>query len=150
MKKLHFETVINASRDKVWYNIVNEKPYMEWTAMFMPGSSFEGSWDKGAKIRFIARNEEGKIEGMTSEIAENKPYDFISIRHLGVIQNGVEDKESEEVKKWTPSYENYTFIETGDKTRFVVDMDVEDSYAEMFSDMWPKALKKLKEISERN
>jgi hypothetical protein len=150
MKKLHFDTVIGAPREVVWNNIISDQPFREWTAAFMPGSYFEGRWDEGSKIRFLGKTRDGKIEGMTSEIAENKPLNFISIRHLGMIHDGVEDTESEEVKSWMPAYENYTLIEMGGKTRFIVDMDSSEAYAEMFSTAWPKALNKLKEISEKS
>lgn len=35
---------------------------------------------------------------MTSVIAENKPLEFISIKHVGYINNGIEDTESPGVK----------------------------------------------------
>lgn len=149
MKKLHLEKLINAPRQKVWENIVNEAPYKEWAAEFMPGSTFEGSWEKGAKIQFVSKNEQGELEGMSSEIADNRPQEFISIKHVGFIKNGIEDTTSEEVKKWTPSYENYTLTEQDGKTLFALDMDVAEDYEEMFKEMWPKAMDKLKEISER-
>lgn len=93
-----------------------------------------------------ATGEEG---GMVSRIAENKPYEYISIQHLGLIKNGVEDTTSEEATKWAPAFENYTFKEKDGATEVVVDMDVEDEYAQMFEDMWPKALQKLKELAEQ-
>ena len=49
---------------------------------------------------------------MVSEIAENKPNEFISIRHLGYIANGIEDTQSEAIRAWAPAYENYTFVAT--------------------------------------
>ena len=36
-----------------------------------------------AKIMFVGTDEQGKRGGMISEIAENKPGEFVSIRHLG-------------------------------------------------------------------
>lgn len=45
---------------------------------------------------------------MTSEIAESRKPEFISIKHLGVVLAGKEDTTSEEAKKWAPAYENYT------------------------------------------
>ncbi|NJK71643.1 MAG: hypothetical protein HC932_05395 [Thermales bacterium] len=42
---------------------------------------------------------------MTSEIAENKQYEFVSIRHLGYVLNGVEDTTSPEITALMPSYE---------------------------------------------
>lgn len=85
---------------------------------------------------------------MTSEIAESKPNDFISIIHLGIVKNGVDDTESAEAKKWVPAYENYTLKEEGNKTRFILDMDVAEEQEQEFKEIWPKTMQKLKEVSE--
>ena len=150
MQKLHFSIIINAPRKKVWDKMLSDLSYREWTKPFMPGSYFEGSWDEGAKIRFLAPDENGKLSGMISTIEENRPYEFISIKHLGVVHDGVEDTISDEVKKWSGAHENYTFEETDGKTEVLVEMDSDDEFVKMFEEMWPKALAKLKEISERN
>ena len=152
MRKLHFELLINASKEKVWESIITDASYREWTKPFSPDSNesyFEGGWEKGSKIRFLSKDENGETMGMLAEIAENRKYEFISIKHIGMIMNGVEDTESEEVKKWTPAVENYTLSVVGGKTKVVVDLDTNEEYAEMFEEMWPKALEKLKEVSER-
>ena len=86
--------------------------------------------------------------GMVSRIKENKPYEYISIEHLGIIQNGKEDTTSDEVKNWAGALENYTFKDRDGKTELLVDMDSNDEYSEMFKDMWPRALQKLKELAE--
>lgn len=86
---------------------------------------------------------------MVARIRENRPYEFVSIEHLGILKDGIEDTTSDEVKKWTPAFENYTFTEKDGGTEVSVDMDIAEEYADMFKEMWPKALLKLKEISER-
>lgn len=150
MQKLHASMVINAPREKVWHAMLDKETYPEWTKAFNEGSRFEGSWEKGSKILFLGPDPQtGNEGGMVSRIAENKPYEFISIEHLGIVQNGVEDTTSEEAKKWTPAHENYTFRETDGGTEVSVDMDVDDEHAEMFEDMWQNALALLKEVAER-
>jgi hypothetical protein len=151
MQKLHFSILINAPKEKVWHAMLDDKPYREWTKAFNEGSYYKGSWEKGSKILFLGPDPEtGEEGGMVSRIAENKPYEYISIEHLGIVQNGVEDTTSEEAKKWAPAFENYTFNEKDGKTEVLVDMDIDEKEAEMFSKMWPEALKKLKEIAERS
>ncbi|MBK7567133.1 MAG: hypothetical protein IPI31_04845 [Bacteroidetes bacterium] len=151
MKKLNLEIKINASQEKVWDAIVNVSKYRIWTAAFNEGSFFEGGWNKGDTIRFIGLNEAGEKEGMISEIAESIYPEFISIRHLGYIIMGVEDTTSDAVKKWAPSYENYTLSKIGDDlTEFKLSMDVVDEWYDMFLEMWPKAMAKLKEVAESN
>jgi hypothetical protein len=151
MKKIHFSTTIHAPVEKVWDSIVNDAPYREWTDVFSPGSHFQGSWEKGSKILFLGPDPKtGAVGGMVSEIAESTLHKYISIRHLGMVHNGVEDTTSDEVKKWAPGYENYSFEARSGETVFAVDMDTTDEYYEYFIQVWPKALEKLKEVAERN
>lgn len=150
MQKLHYSVVINASKEKVWDTMLGDKTYREWTKAFSHGSFYKGDWSKGSKMLFIGPDPNtGEEGGMVSRIAENKPYEFISIEHLGIIKNGVEDTTSEEARKWTPAFENYSLKEEDGKTELSVDMDSVDEYASMFEDMWPKALAKLKELAEK-
>jgi uncharacterized protein YndB with AHSA1/START domain len=148
MQKLHFSIIINAPKQKVWDTMLGDKTYRQWTEAFGAGSYFVGSWDQGADMKFLAPNDKGGTGGMISRIKENRPYEYLSIEHLGVIEDGKEDTTSEAVKKWAGALENYTFRETNGATEVLVDMDIEDSYQKMFEEMWPKALQKLKEITE--
>lgn len=132
-------------KEKVWRTMLEREGFKTWTEVFVEGSYFEGSWNKGEKIRFMTP--EG--EGMTSMIAENEPYEFISIKHLGIIKNGIEDTESPESQVWASAFENYTFNESNGATELKVDMDAPPEFEEFMKDAWPKALARLKEICER-
>ncbi len=129
--------------------MLEDATYREWTKAFDASSSYRGSWEEGEEIRFIGPDSDGKESGMIARIKENRPNEFISIEHIGVIENGVEDRTSEKVKKWIPAYENYTFTDKDGGTELIVDVDTADEYEEMFAGMWPKALQTLKEIAER-
>jgi uncharacterized protein YndB with AHSA1/START domain len=150
MKQLHFSTVIDAPKEKVWRTMLDDEPYREWTSAFNPGSYYLGDWSKGSKILFLGPDPEtGKEGGMVSRIAENRPYEFISIEHLGIVQDGKEDTTSETARKWTPAFENYTFKEKDGATEVLVDMDIEEEHEKVFGEMWPRALQKLKELAEK-
>jgi len=150
MQKLNFKIDINAPKEKVWHTMLDDATYRLWTTPFSEGSYYKGDWSKGSKILFLGPNPEtGKEGGMVSRIAENKHYEYISIEHLGIINDGVEDTTSDEVKIWAGALENYTFKEVNGKTTVLVNMDINDEYKEMFEGMWPKALKKLKELAEK-
>ena len=149
MQKLNFKIDINASKEKVWNTMLEDKTYRHWTEAFSPGSHFVGSWDKGSKILFLGPNEQGIMGGMVSRIKENRKHEYLSIEHLGVVNDGKEDTTSDAVKQWAGSLENYTFKDKNGNTEVLVDMDINDDYKDMFNDMWPKALQKLKEISEK-
>lgn len=147
---LHFEITIKAPVEKVWEMMLGPETYKLWTVVFDPTSYYEGSWEEGSSIKFLGASG----DGMFSEIAKNDPQKFLSIRHLGIVKNGKEDKESEESKKWGDAYENYTFIDKGGETDLKIDLEMESSpesreMAAMFTEMWPNALSKLKELCEK-
>lgn len=150
MKIVNLEIEIDASAEKVWNAIVTDALYREWAEAFQAGSYFEGGWNKGDAIQFLSLNEAGLKEGMVSEIAESDCPRFISIKHLGMIMDGTIDTTSEAVTAWLPSFENYTLEAIGEhKTRFVLEMESDDAYYDMFIEMWQRAMQKLKAISER-
>ena len=149
MLKLNFSIKIKASKEKVWNTMLEDKTYRIWTDPFMPGSYYKGDWNKGSKILFLAHGGKGEM-GMVSRIKENQKYKFISIEHLGAVQNGIEDTTSDEAKIWSGALENYTFKEKDGSTELLIDLtgNIKDEYKEMFEGMWPKALQKLKELAE--
>ena len=151
MKRLTFATIINASKEKVWHTMLDDSTYREWTKPFNEGSRYKGVWETGSEMRFIGCDENGKESGgMYSRVAEARPHEFISIEHLGMITaTGEIDTTSDKVKKWTPAFENYTFKDVHGGTEVLVEIDIPDEWQDMFNDMWPKALTKLKEIIER-
>lgn len=146
-EKLHFEIDINAPAEKVWDVMLELETYKEWTKAFDETSSFIGTWEKGTKMKFVSSK---TGEGMSSIVAENIPGKFISIQHVGMIKaDGTEDTTSDLVKMWTPAFENYTFEEKDGGTLLKIDIDVAQEMKDEFSKMWPEALQKLKEISEK-
>lgn len=152
MKKLQFKKEINASAQKVYETMLGLKDkttYEEWTSAFNPSSTYEGSWEKGSKIHFVGMDENGKKGGMVSEIEEHQPAQYISIRHFGVLDGDTEVTTGEQVEKWAGGHENYSFTENNGITTVTVDMDSIDEYLDYFKNIYPTALDKLKEISER-
>lgn len=152
MKKLQFKVNINAPANKV-YNVMlgisNKSTYEQWTALFNPTSSYEGNWDKGSKMLFIGIDEKGEKGGMVSEIFENIPNRFVSIRHYGLVKANEEITEGPEVEKWANGFENYTFEENNGTTTVTVDLDTTEDFLDYMNDAYPKALDKLKEICEK-
>jgi hypothetical protein len=145
MKTLTFETTIRAPRPVVWATMLGPEGYKAWTAAFCEGSHYVGSWDEGAKILFLGPSG----DGMTAVIAENRPNEFVSIRHLGVIENGVEDTTSEKVRAWTPAYENYRFADAPGGCAVTVTLDTAPEYEAFMLETFPKALALLKGLCER-
>jgi len=144
MKTLHFSTDIRASRQTVWETMLGRESYRLWTTEFAEGSFFEGSWEPGTRMRFLVPSG----EGMVSEVAEHRPQEFLSLRHIGFVKDGVEDTESEMVKAWTPAFENYTLSYAGLSSHLAIDIDVTPEFEEYMARVWPKALVTLKRLCE--
>jgi len=152
MKKLQFKVSIKAPVTKIYdfmLGITNKSTYEQWTALFNPTSTYEGSWDKGSKMLFIGVDEKGEKGGMVSRIAINIPNQFVSIQHYGLLKGDTETTEGPEVEKWANGFENYTFEENNGTTTVTIDLDTIDEFVDYMKDHYPKALDKLKEICEK-
>ncbi|RIH63658.1 hypothetical protein D1164_18950 [Mariniphaga sediminis] len=153
-EKLHFEIVINAKPENVFETMLADKTFRKWTHIFNPTSHFKGSWEKGAKILFIGNDEQGNKGGMVSRIRENIPNRFISIEHLGIIEDGREITSGPKVESWAGGLENYSFTEQNGDTLLSVNLEfnsgsMDEQMVSFFSNTWPQALNTLKEICEQ-
>ena len=147
MEKLNFSVSINAPKEKVWKVLWDDSSYREWTRVFSEGSYAEtDNWKEGSKVRFLSAN---ATDGMVSEVAANRPYEYMSFRHLGIVKDGKDDMDSDEVKAWAGSTENYTLEENNGATNLKVDMDASNEFKEYFDKTWPRALDKVKTLSEQ-
>lgn len=151
MQKLQFKQQIHASAQKVYETMLGLKDistYQHRVSVFNPTSTYEGSWVKGSKIYFVGVDENGKRGGMVSEIMEHKPAEFVSILHYGFIDGDKEITTGELIEKWAGGHENYSFHEIEGVTTVTIDIDVVEEYLDYFNNHYPKALAKLKEITE--
>ncbi len=154
MNPLHFSIIINAPKEKVWDTMLGDATYRQWTSVFNEhGSSYEGTWEQGSKMRFIGPDDKGNVGGMVSMIAENRPHEFLSIQHIGLInEDGSEDTTSEKVKGWAGAFENYTFKDVESGTEVLIDLiglDTDPDFVTFFKETWPKGLAILKELAEK-
>jgi uncharacterized protein YndB with AHSA1/START domain len=147
-EKLRFEINIKAPATKVYNTMLNDETYRQWTSEFNPTSHYIGSWEKGQKILFLGTDANGNLGGMVSRINENITNQFISIEHLGLVQEGKEILSGPEVDDWAGALENYTFSDMNGSTRLTVEMDSNENLKDYFMETWPKALDKLKAICE--
>ena len=147
MEKLKFSTTLKAPKEKVWKVLWDDATYREWTTAFSEGSyALTDNWKEGSEVKFL----DPQGSGMISRVAANRPFEFMSFEHLGEIKEGVEDRDSERIKAWAGAKENYLLTETNGVTKLDVEMDVNDKFKSMFLEMWPKALDKVKVLTENN
>jgi hypothetical protein len=152
MKKIQYKEDIKASAEKVYTTMLGIgtiKTYEQWTAEFNPTSTYEGNWKKGSKMYFVGTDENGKKAGMISEIVDNIPNRFVSIRHYGMLDGEKEITEGPKVEEWAGSLENYLLHEHNGVTTLTIEIDIAEDYQDYFDSTWPKALRVLKDLAEK-
>lgn len=150
MGTLQYKIDINASAEKVYRTMLELETYKQWTALFNPTSTYEGNWVKGSKMLFVGIGENGEKGGMVSEVVENIPNSFVSIRHNGLVKGNEEITTGEEVEKWAGGTERYLYEENDGVTTLTVELTGldDENFVAYFNEVYPKALAKLKELAE--
>jgi hypothetical protein len=141
MKKLEFIIEIATTKEKVWDALWLEENYKNWTSVFMEGSYAESDWKEGSEIRFLSP---GK-NGMFGIIEKMIPFEKMYFKHLGEIQNGVKQAET----YGEEATERYDLKEENGKITLSATMNAPEEYLIYFTNIFPKALEKIKEISEK-
>jgi hypothetical protein len=151
MQRKQYQIEIKAPVEKVFdamLGLSDKGTFEQWTSLFNPTSTFEGSWEKGSKIYFLGFDEQGKRGGMIARIEAHIPNQYVSIQHYGILNGDDEIIEGPQVENWAGGYENYSFESNSDHVLVKVEVDVTDDHLEYFDTTYPKALEKLKEVVE--
>ncbi|VUD40423.1 hypothetical protein TDB9533_00210 [Thalassocella blandensis] len=144
LQKSQYRIFINASCEKAWHCTFDLPSYEKWTSAFAEGSTVETDWQEGSEAVF--KGNEG--HGMVGRIAKSQPHSFLSIEHLGQLKDGEKIFSGDDIESWSGAKENYTFTEKDGGTELLIEMDVAEKYKDMFDEMWPRALEKLKALAE--
>jgi hypothetical protein len=105
------------------------------------GSYSVSDWKEGSPIQFIDPASGG---GMSSVIEKKRRAEYMSFRHVAEIKDGQEQKKA----AWSGAHENYTLTKKPGGTTLRVDLDAADEHRQMFEDKFPKALHRVKSLSE--
>ena len=151
MESMHFSIRVHAPAAVVWATMFDDSTYRQWTSVFNPDSYFEGTWQPGTEIRFLGSKPDGGMRGLTGifgVITDHRPYEFVSIEYQGQIVNDVDDVSSREARQLIGARESYSLSQDAGVTTVEIDVDTADTYSELFGELWPKSLAKLKELAE--
>ncbi len=144
MQKLTFSIDIKASKENVWNSLWDDGNYENWTSAFCEGSYTISDWNEGSKIYFL----DPKGSGMSSKVYIKKPFDVMSFKHYGEIKDLKELPATEDTKSWAGAEERYDLTEKNGITTVTATVDIVESHADYFNQVFPNALQKLKEIAE--
>lgn len=146
METLSFDIKIYASPQRVWDILWTKETYQDWTKFFSCSSTMQSDWTVGGQTRFF----DGEGNGMISTIESIDQPKEIVFKHLGMIQNGKEDFDSEEVKSWTGSLEKYLLFDLDGITQLHVEVDIQPEYTEMMNKGFDQGLALVKHLAEKD
>jgi uncharacterized protein YndB with AHSA1/START domain len=143
IEKLVFNIEVESTPEQLWKKLWDKKNYTYWAEPFCPGTYYDGDLKQGGRIHFLTP--EG--EGMYSDVAYLKENSVVAFSHIGVMKDHKELPVDEETEKWSGSFETYTLLPAGNKTRLKVEVDVVDKYVDYMKETFPLSLERLKESS---
>lgn len=144
MEILKYEILIAATPEKVWQVLWNPETYMQWTQYFSPGSSMHSDWTVNGKTVFLDANG----EGMVSTITELDEFKSVTFKHLGMLQDGLEDLDSEEVKQWSGVLEKYELKDVNGQTILGVELETSKDHVELMNNGLKRGFEIVKQLAE--
>jgi len=83
---------------------------------------------------------------MVSTIEQLDEFRRVVFKHLGIVRKGVENLNSDKVKKWHDALEKYFLEQIHGKTRLRVEVDTAKEYWEMTENGFKRALRWLNSL----
>lgn len=140
---MKFSVEINAPKEKVWDTLWQDKTLREWAGIIDSGTHMVGELKQGNEVEFIS----GNGYGVTSLVEKLTPNEFLLLKHRADTQDkGKKERE----KEWTGGQESYTLAEKVGTTTLTTAFDVPPEMEDYFKDKYPKALDRVKVLSEKN
>ncbi len=145
MERLQFSIEIRAPREKVWNVLWEDATYRDWASIIDEGQYAVGDWSEGGKIQFLHPSG----SGVSSVIEKLAPNEFVSFRNAADIKDWKEQPLAEKSEEWSGGTESYSLREEDGVTTLTVAFDVPQAHKDEFEDKFPKALQRVKMLSER-
>lgn len=142
MQKMHFSIDIYAPKERVWSTLWEDKTFREWASIIDPETYMVGEMKEGNEVQFISS---ASGYGVTSFVDKLVPNEFVLLKHSTDTQ---EDGKREREKEWTGGEESYSLTEKNGTTTLTVIFDVPPELEETFKVSFPKALKRIKMLTE--
>lgn len=142
MNELEFSVEIEAGREKVWDTLWRDETFRAWAGLIDPGTYMVGELKAGSEVAFMSAKNGYGVTSLVEELVANE---YLLLRHAADTQNtGREERNNE----WTDGAESYKLTEQGGVTTLTVAFNVPPNLEDYFNENYPKALAKVKELSE--
>ena len=143
MRKMPFTIEIQASKEKVWSTLWDDKTFLDWGNIIDEGQYKVGEMKEGNEVQFISSV---SGYGVTSLIEKLTPNEFVSFRQMADTK---ESGEQEREKEWTGGEESYSLSEKDGFTTVTVELDIPAGQEETFKVRFPRALERVKILAEK-
>ena len=143
MQKKQFSIEIKASQEKVWNTLWEDKTFRDWGNIIVEGQYMVGEMKEGNEVQFISSVGGYGVTSLIEKLALNE---FVSFRQMADTKDS---GEREREKEWTGGTESYSLAENEGVTTLTVDIDVPPGQEETFRVRFPKALERVKILSEK-
>lgn len=143
MKEIQFSIGINAPKERVWTTLWEDKTFRDWASIIDEGMYMKGVMKEGNEIQFISSV---NGYGVTSLIEKFSPNEFVLFRHRADTK---ESGQQEREKEWTGGTESYSLAENNGVTTLIVKTDVPQEQDETFNIRFPRALERIKTLTEK-
>lgn len=141
MKKMVFKIKITSTKEKIWNSIWQDKNLRDWSSIIDLGTYMKGVLKESSTVQFIS----GGGYGVTSYIKKLIPNEYIHLIHKSDTQDlGKNIREDQ----WTGGNESYRLIENNDHIILELKLDVPEELQSIMANRYPKALSRIKELSE--
>ena len=144
MQKQQFSIKVKASRERVWNTLWEDKTFRDWGNIIDEGQYMVGELKEGNEVQFISSVSGYGVTSLIEKLARNE---FVSFRQMADTKDS---GEREREKEWTGATESYSLAENGGVTALTVDIEVPPGQEETFKVRFPKALKRVKILAEKN
>lgn len=138
---MQFSVQINATKEKVWDTLWQDETLRQWAGIIDPGTHLVGDLKLGNQIQFISGNGYG-VSSLVKQLTKNE---FLLLHHNADTQD--EGKNTRD-NQWTGGSESYQLTEQNHTTKLTVTFDVPPELEDYFQTTYPKALQKIKSLSE--
>ena len=142
MKELQFSAQINAPKERIWATLWEDATFRDWASIIDEGTYLQGEMKEGNEIQFISSVNGYGVTSLIEKLIQNE---YVLIKHSADTQDsGMQERERE----WTGGTESYLLTEKNGVTTLLVSTDVPDELEEMFNIRLPRALERIKTLSE--
>ena len=144
MKTFRFSVEISASKEKVWRTLWEDNTFREWAGIIDEGTYIKGTLKEGNEVQFISSV---NGYGVTSLVEKFVPDEQAVFRHHADTQESGDKKRDNE---WTGATESYSLIEKDGITTLTLETDLPPEQEETFNTHLPKALERIRILSEKD